>query len=308
MTWRAALIGVVLLQVATAHAEPEEAHAYNPGQLGPNALPPQPGEPAWIPLTPQLTVAVAMQRTQSVLGADDASLTIPFRVEVPFAGRASLIVEGQPFEWWLASDATRSVWQPSSWNGLSQADIRIGGKFLVFNGAGRWPSVAIRALTKTTTGKSFFDHRFINAPAYLFDALFSHRFTLPALWFVDLWLNVGFFAWQQGPYGQNDAESFSATVRAGRPELTVLLEGRGYFGWQKWDKPVQLQLSIDVPLGSITGFISATAGLRDPAFFDVRVGIRLGEALRPTRRGDLDEGSPRAIHGFKSVFFTSDAD
>ncbi|MBX7113260.1 MAG: hypothetical protein K1X64_02915 [Myxococcaceae bacterium] len=265
--------------------------AYNPGQLGPNALPPPANEPAWVAPSPQIEWGVAVQRTQSVFGADDASLTMPFRVEVPFLGRASVLVEGQPFEWWLASVETRAAWQPSTWNGFSKADIRIGGKFLIFNGGLQWPSVSLRALVKTTTGKDFFDHRFINAPGYLFDLLFSHRFVLPRGWSIDAVFNGGFLAWQQGAFGQNDAPSFSLGVRAGRPEFHLIVEARTYWGYQHFDKPWLLSIRIELPLSRwLTVYVGANLGLRDPAYFDARTGLRFGLPVEPRRKSDLHEG------------------
>ncbi len=266
--------------------------AYNPGLLGPNALPPQANEAAWIPPSPQIALGVALQRTESVLGADDASLILPFRVEVPFARRAALLVEGQPFEWWLASAETREVWQPSTWNGLSKADIRIGAKFLLFNGARRWPSVGLRALTKTTTGKDFFDHRFINAPGYLFDLLVSQRFGLPRNWAIDAIGNAGFLAWQQGAFGQNDAPSLSLGVRAVRPEFTLSLEGRAYWGYQNFDKPLLVSLRVELPFSQwFSAYLSMNSGLRDPVYLDVRTGLRFGLPVEPTERGDLDSSA-----------------
>lgn len=267
--------------------------AYNPGLLGPNALPPYTNEPAWIAASPQVSLGIAVQRTESVLGADDASLILPFRVEVPFFGRASLIIEGQPFEWWLASAETREKWQPSTWNGVSKADIRIGAKFLVFNGARRWPSATLRAMTKTTTGKSFFDHRFINAPGYLFDLLISHRFVLPRQWAIDVIFNGGFLAWQQGAFGQNDAPSFSLGARGVRPEFTLTTELRTYWGYQNYDKPLLLALRIDVPISRwLTAYIGVNLGLRDPVYLDGRIGVTFGLPVAPPQRGDLDDGAP----------------
>jgi hypothetical protein len=278
---------------AAASAQGSDRNAYNPGFLGPNALPPPLVETAWIAPSPQISLGVAMQRTQSVLGADDASLVLPFRLEVPFLGRASLLFEGQPFEWWLASAQTRNSWQPSTWNGLSKADIRIGAKFLLFNGARTHPSVGLRALTKTTTGKDFFDHRFINAPGYLFDVLASHRFALPREWAIDAHASLGFLAWQQGAHGQNDAPAATVSVRLVRPEFTVGIEARGYRGYQLGDKPVLLTLPIEVTLSRwFTVYQSANAGLNDPRYFDLRTGIRVGLPVRPAAVGDLSPSQP----------------
>lgn len=283
-----AALMTTLVLARPASAQPEPRDAYNPGWLGPNALPPQPLEAAWIPASVQVALGLATQWAAPVPGAGGVSLTMPFRVEVPFAGRASLVVEGQPFEWWSVSAATHERWGLTATQGLTKGDLRFGGKFLLFDGGRRFPSLTFRALTKTTTGKGLGDRRFTNAPGYLLDAVASHRFEWARGFCLELHAALGFFAWQQGAFGQNDALSGALGVRAGWHVVALQLELRGHRGWQAFARPTQLAATFEARASTrLAVGLVATAGLNDPRALELKLVLRFGRAVLPPERDDV---------------------
>lgn len=257
--------------VAIAGAGAAQDFRVNPGNFGPNALPPQPGEPARVPDALLLHVDVAAQRTD----AGDVSGLPSFRIEAPFGRWVSMISEGRPVEFWRASARTRDELGLVEAAGATGGDLSFGAKFLVFDGGSRAPSFALRTLTKTTTGKGFHARRFINAPGYLFDAIASHALASPFGGRLEAWANVGFFAWQQGLDGQNDCVNWSLTVaQAFEGGSLVRLDARGYDGWQSADSPVVLGGAAEWRASDRVRLTAGAAwGVRDPAFVEARVGV-----------------------------------
>jgi hypothetical protein len=255
---------LVLTFVGEAHAQENDL---NPGQMGANALPPQPGEGPWVEDAWSVLLSAAAQQAWPG-DARDHSLTFPFRVDYAFAQRVSLFVEGSPVEAW-----TRTL--PRS-QGVTKGDLRVGARFLFYEGDEWLPGIALRAVTKTTTGKGVEDRRFINAPGYLFDLIAGKRFKVSESLQLEGWLAAGFFAWQQAGFGQNDAFSWSATALAHLPSGSLRLEARGYQGWQTHDKPLVLSAGVELPLFGQNSFLATlNYGVRDPVLMEVRVGVRL---------------------------------
>lgn len=268
----------------------------NPGTMGPNALPPATCESPWIgdgwvaevglglqnalgpPAIADSNVVTMGQRSY------DQSATLPFHAEYRFARRAALMVEGTPTEVWLLSGVTQEAWSTPNPYGISKGDIRIGGKFLVFEGRSFLPAFAIRAWTKTTTGKSVQDHRFINSPGYQFDALFGGHLPIRPGFALELWAAAGFLAWQQAQFGQNDAVAWSATLSALWDTGTALrLQYQGYRGWVRDDQPHSAGLVLELPLARpegalppVTALVGATQSFRDPVYTGFRIGLRVG--------------------------------
>ncbi|MCI0669819.1 MAG: hypothetical protein L0Y64_05115 [Myxococcaceae bacterium] len=279
------MLAVCLALVWAGSARGQENH-FNPGLMGANALPPQPGEAPWVVDEWGVLLSVAAQQARPVGGGRDLSLTFPFRVDYGFARRVSLIVEGTPVEAWVVSQQTAEAWRPTRGQGLTKGDIRIGAKFLLYEGSPTFPGVAFRALTKTTTGKGGPDRRFMDAPGYLFDIIGGKQFAISESLRLEAWLAAGFLAWQQAGFGQNDALSLSATVLAHLRFGTVRLEARGYRGWQKYDKPLVLSAGVELPLFGGNRFITTVNySVRDPLLVGVQLGVRFGTAGGPPEAG-----------------------
>jgi len=269
------LVLVLCLLLGSAAQAAVPVTFLNPGTLGPNALQPHRAGTPFVDDLWAVELGFAAQRQDTGATSRDYSMTIPFRVEASFAGRALLFVEGSPFEAWFISPRTEREWLPTRWSGVTKADVRIGSKFLVWRGNRYFPAFAIRAIVKTTTGKGSEDHRFINAPGYLFDLVFGKRFALQG---HSLEANVaaGFLAWQQAGLGQNDAPHLAALFKWTVPSgLAFRFEPRAYWGWQVNDKPWMLAAGLDVPLRPGLVFtVDAVRGMRHPIFWDARVGLR----------------------------------
>jgi hypothetical protein len=243
----------------------------NPGSMGPNALPSQPGEPPWI----ERQLSIRLEATGQRTSAGDLSAVPAFRLEAPIGRWASVISEGRPVEWWSVSARTRDDWALDRGAGVAPGDLLFGAKLALFDGGRKWPSFAVRQLTKTTTGKGFRERRFTNAPAYLLDLLVAQRLGHAKGAALEAWANAGFFAWQQGRDGQNDAFHWSTTV-AGRFEggSFVRLDARGYSGWQAYDRPVVVGLGGEwVASEHLALSLAVNRGLRDAPAFEARLGL-----------------------------------
>lgn len=243
----------------------------NPGTMAPNALPTYPGESPWVEPRTTLRLGAAYQLTWR----SDHSTVPFFRLEAPFGKWLSLISEGIPVEFWSVSNDTARDWAISERRGISKGDLRFGAKVLAIDGGDRWPSLALRQITKTTTGKSYATRRFTNAPAYLLDGILGYRVVLPDAGRIELWAAFGFFAWQQGANGQNDAFTWNATVawRANNGGH-VRAEVRGYTGWQEASAPRVVSVGGEWPFSKhIGGYATANVGLRDAPALDAHLGI-----------------------------------
>lgn len=245
----------------------------NPGTMGPNALPTVMGESARISDATSLRVEATGQYTRH----GDLSFAPFFRLEVPFGRWVSLLGEGRPVETWRVSQRTVEDWGLSRRSGIVGGDLLFGAKFQFLKLDAPWPSVAVRALTKTTTGKAYYDRRHTNAPGYFFDLIVAQPITSFDDWSLEAWGDVGFFAWQQGRNNQNDAPTYAATLALRHAEgSSVRAEVRGYWGWQTDDKPLVAAVAAEWAVHERVWLsASAHAGLFDAPLVDVRLGFVL---------------------------------
>lgn len=148
-------------------------------------------------------------------------------------------------------------------------------KFRVFDGGRRWPSVAARNMTKTTTGKGFWQRRHTNGPAYLLDLLVTQPIVRLSTARLEAWGAFGFFAWQQGRNGQNDAPAWSATLAATWDSGSLVrIDFRGYDCWQQHDKPRVVAATAEWAFAEhLSVFATANVGLVDAPLLDAHVGL-----------------------------------
>jgi hypothetical protein len=156
-------------------------------------------------------------------------------------------------------------------------DLWFGVKALLVDGGRQWPSLGVREMTKTTTGKGLSDRRFTNSPGYLLDILGSVPLGRHGPVEVELWGTAGFFAWQQGRNGQNDCFDWSLTLAG---QLTggslVRVDVRGYSGWQANDEPVVVAAGVEWRvLDALAVTAGVNWGLRDAPLADAHVGLRI---------------------------------
>ena len=253
----------------------------NPGLLGPNALAPYETSGPWVGDRWLVTFGAAVQLSTPVSGTD-FSLSLPFRIEYPFVRRAAIWVEGTPLEAFQYSTETQVAWAPSRAAGVTRGDLTLGTRFVVFPGTKWFPAVAARVMLKTATGENLANRRFLDAPAYQLDLLLGQRFPL-AGGLLELALNLGFLAWQQGEAGQNDAFAGSGRLRWDYKQLGVRLEVRGYSGWQQNDLVRVGVVGVDWTVaGPLRVEFSASRSFQDPAGFDFRLGVRLSGPSLPS--------------------------
>jgi hypothetical protein len=248
-----------------------------PGRMGYNALPAIPLADAEIGDELELELAAAAQLSD-LARAGDAALTPYLRLSVPFRRVAALDVEATPVEFWRVEPSTQQRLGAVHGSGVSKGDLRFAARFALFAEGERMPAVTLRALTKTATGKSLEDRRFLDAPAYGVDGLFGK--TLPwALGPFDsvrVLASVGALIWQQGNDGQDDALTAGARVQLTRRGRTrVALEWRAYWGYQQQDSPALLGITLGQRLTDVLE-LAATAnrGLTsDAPPWELRLGL-----------------------------------
>lgn len=244
----------------------------NPGSMGANALPVLPADVPWAPDYTLAQLGVSYQQGKLA----DQSFTPVFRLQVPFGRYVTAIFDGAPFELWWASPRTESEWKLPRSQGLAKADIRFGVKLTVIDFGPTKPKVALRAITKTTTGKDYDARRFTDAPGYLLEVSAGQRWIFSKDFALDLYGAVGFFAWQQGSDRQNDATQVALGLTAslhGRLQLDWQL--RGFIGWQKReDRVVVAALRVGVNVASFAELgATATLGFLDAPRIDARLDV-----------------------------------
>ena len=263
--------------------------------MGANALPTIPGEVPWASDYTLATVGLAYQ--QGRLG--DASLTPVFCLTAPFGKYATAIFDGAPIEAWWASPRTESEWRLTRSQGVAKADIRFGIKLLLLDLGPRFPKLAFRALTKTTTGKDYDARRFTDAPAYLLDGIVGQRFVRSLDVIIDLYGSFGFFAWQQGSDRQNDAVHVTLGLTLSlHDRLQLDWQWRAYFGWQKKaDRPMVAALRVGVNVASFAQIgATATLGFIDAPRLDARLDVTFKlPAVLPLICIDHNDGFARPI-------------
>lgn len=236
-------LAAVLLAAPAAHARSDWM---NPGWMGANAVP---GFAIEAPWTNDFTLLqLGAQLAQG--WRYDTSFLPYWRLVTPFGKYISTYFEGSIVEFWWSSPQTREEWGLTNTQGIAKADLRFGFKILLADLGDDLPKIGFRAFTKTTTGKGYEDRRFTDGPAYLLEFLVGEK--LPVKGFDLHLLGMGgYWIWQQGEAGQNDAITWGLAVNTRVLErLTAQVELRGYVGWQKADKPVILATKVGVLITS----------------------------------------------------------
>ena len=223
-----------------------------PGLMGYNALPSLPNADPKVQDHFRFELAIAAQLSD-LSRARDASATPYLGLMAPFWGFAALELDAIPVEFWRVSPETQQRLGATRARGTARGDLRFGARFTLFDERELLPAVGIRFVTKTTTGKSFEDKRFTDAPAYVFDALLGKTLpiSLGPFRHVRVLAKLGFTAWQQGSDWQDDAVDMGATLRLRSARGTLLdLEWRGYSGYERFDRPSLVGVTLGHPMAS----------------------------------------------------------
>jgi len=237
---RALTIALLLL----ASAAQARSDWMNPGTMGSNAVPGFAIEAPWTEKYTLLQVSAAAAYGWRY----DVSLLPQAKLVTPFGKWISVYFEGGPVELWWSSPETRAEWLVGREMGVTKADLRFGFKILLADFGEALPKIGFRAFTKSTTGKDSSDRRFTDGPAYLLEFLIGERLPIKGVE-LDLLAMGGYWIWQQGEAGQNDAITWGLAVKLRSFErLTSELSVRGYVGWQRDDKPVIAGLKLGVLL------------------------------------------------------------
>ena len=267
----------LLVTLACLLAAPAGARSWwmNPGTMGSNAVP---GFAVEAPWTEDYTLLqFGNQLAQG--WRYDVSMLPYWRLVTPFGKYISTYFEGSIVEAWWSSPQTREEWGLEKTEGVDKADLRFGFKILLADFGEALPKLGFRTITKTTTGKGYTERRFTDSPAYLLEFLVGERFPVKGF---DLHLNGmgGYWIWQQGEAGQNDAITWglALTGRFFEQRLTTEVQLRGYVGWQRDDKPVILGFKVG---GLVTDWFEVSGvfnvGFRDAPRYEgiLTIGFRL---------------------------------
>jgi len=232
----------------------------NPGLMGSNALQGFAIEAPWSEDYTLLQFGAALAQGWWY----DTSFLPYWRLVAPFQKWVSTYFEGSIVEAWWSSEQTRASWGLLHDQGIAKADLRFGFKILLADLGDALPKVGFRAFTKTTTGKGYEDRRFTDGPAYLLEFLVGEKFPVKGFDLSLLGMG-GYWIWQQGESGQNDAITWGLALNARFfQRLTAEVQMRGYVGWQHDDKPVVLGTKLAVQLTSWFGLQGVfNVGFRD---------------------------------------------
>jgi hypothetical protein len=248
---RADLLLASLLLLAPCGARPGDRSVV-PGLMGYNALPSLPNADPKVEDHFRFEVAMAAQLSD-LSRARDASVTPYLGLMAPFFGFAALELDAIPVEIWRVSPETQQRLGASRARGTARGDIRFGARFTLLDERKLLPAIGLRFVTKTTTGKSFEDKRFTDAPAYVLDALLGKTLpiSLGPFQHVRVLAKAGFTAWQQGSDWQDDAVDLGATLRLRTSRGTFFdLEWRGYWGYERFDRPSLVGVTLGHPMAS----------------------------------------------------------
>jgi len=280
------------LLAAVPIAPPRGFKQINPGSMGFNALPSLPTADPDIGVDIAFDVQVATQFDSSL---ENVAGVPYFKLTVPFARRVVLATWGTPLELWRVDAETQQDRGTPDRSGVSRGDLYFGGLFVLVPEGGWWPSIATHYAVKTTTGKSFNNRRFTDAPAYVIEAAFGKDVPIPdpPEWLTRLRVlgKFGFFSWQQLTETQNDAFTYGIAVAATFADtLDATLDWRGYRGGQgdAPDEPMLLGLELGLKGEVIDWVAVANFGFKHAPPFEVRLGFRVHfEAnLLPWESGD----------------------
>lgn len=218
-----------------------------PAQFGVHALPALEGEP------PEPIAGVRLGAGVSLATRQERALAALLTLRQGLRDVAELWMEFMPYEAWERGDRS----------GGGLGDLWVGFKILGLAEGPWWPAVATRTALKTTTGPDE-ERRFTDAADVAVDVILGKRFAAGPLE-AALWAKGGFYFWQQGGGAQDDAYDYGLTARLSRGAAAAALELRGYRGWQQGDKPAQLALSGQAPLGPVDLSVSLARGLNGDA-------------------------------------------
>ncbi len=246
-----------------------------PGLFGYNALPAIPNADPIVEDRILLELSATAQLSDFA-SAGDAAAAPYVRVIVPFGGLVALELDGIPVELWRVTPETQQRLGAASTRGVDLGDMRFGARFSIQPEGELFPAFGVRFITKTTTGKGFENRRFIDAPAYVIDALFGKDLPvrLGPSTRLRLLAKLGFMAWQQGTDWQDDAVDLGATLqlRSGFTRLEV--EWRGYWGYEGQDKPQLVGVTVGHQTGRVEWVATVNRGLADGAPpWELRAGI-----------------------------------
>lgn len=277
------------------------SRGFNPGNMGPNALPPLPAVDPVVGNDMILTVGTSVELNNRFR---DVTGTGRFSLLMPFAGRAALEVFGPAWEFWSVSKDTQQKWGLDRRSGQTGGNFWVGARFLAFRAnRGKWNGkwdLGLRFVIQTTTGSQK-DRRFINAPSYLFQVLaardlYNAKDEQKFIQKVRLIINLGFFAWQQGDDRQNDAPTVAVGLALTlRDQSQLSFDLSGYFGYQGDDKPIRLSVRYTKMITQHWGFyVNASASVSpwadDTFSFGMGVVFRWGWDPQPRcRRGDVGD-------------------
>jgi len=245
-----------------------------PGNMGPLALPTLPNEDPVIASGAKgrgrLSIEGSLITSFSSNG-EDLSVAPYMRVYVPFYPGVALTYDYVMYEHWRTGEATRIKNGAYDRRGGVQGDMRAGAIFYLKSETENIPAVGLRIVVKTTTGKDFRNHRFLDAPGYYFDILmgknvYESKSRDALLTKIRILGTLGFFAWQQGAAEQDDALDYGATsVFEFRDGTKFSLEFRGYTAYQDQDDPMLLSVKYTHPGRKMDWVTSVDKGLTEDA-------------------------------------------
>jgi hypothetical protein len=247
---------------------------FEPGRMGPNALPVPETRRGLIDSTISLALA-----PDFYTAPNDFTAGLFSQINIPFKNIVSLQIWWVPVEYFITDTIVRDyrVARTREAERVVRGDVYIGTVIQIIRDIPRWPDLALGINIKSASGSGLSDARHTNAPGYFFDLSGGKTLRLKNGNRLRLFAMGGFYVYQtnRADYFQNDAAMWGVgATYLSRSGWKATAEGAGYIGYiGPLDKPAVIRAEIRSPTMKRTEWHARY--LRGNASFPF-TGIRIG--------------------------------
>ncbi len=254
----------------------------SPGYMGPNAL--------RIPVLRNGKIDNWLWSENTIeyhYGNGDQTVNIWNEFNIPLAkDKALLYVQSVPWEYFRVTEDIRNERRMQNFDGegWTTGDTAFGVILRLANeDKSKWPNIAFRAHSKTTTGGRISDARFTDASMFFWESTFSKTIIQTEESSLLIKGMIGFYTWQTNknflPNGsnfyQNDAGTYGIGLEYQRGKLWIGSDISGYHGYiQNRDTPSAWRTQVSYRLEHIAFFSNFNVGLNSWGWNTVTFGYR----------------------------------
>ncbi len=216
----------------------------SPGYFGPNALPVPHVMKGELYKTPEIEITFSNH-----FRPGDPTQDISGYTYIPFAkDKIAIEMYGVLFEHFAFSEKVRDerLARIKDGRGVAVGDFYFS-TLIQLTKERKFPNTLLRFGTKTASGNQLEGARYIDSPAYFFDASFSKNFGNTETGNFKPFLMIGFYSWQTNDAMnlQNDALLYGAGADYTANNWLYSASLSGYSGYKKeLDRPMQLNFDV----------------------------------------------------------------